>query len=236
MAEEKAKLWSSVGKKALMAVTGLLLVTFVIEHLLGNLLLFTTDPDPFNKYAYTLMSLGKLLIAVELVFLAFFILHMYSGLTVYLSKRKARPDSYRKSGNAGNPSKKTLSSTTMIISGLVLLVFVAIHLKTFKFGPNYTTFVDGVEMRDLYKLVYQTFAQPLYVFWYVLSMVILGLHLRHGVWSAFQSLGLHHHRFTPAIYTFALIFAVVWALGFIAMPIWIFFDPLNVRQDVLNLM
>lgn len=239
MAEEKARLWSSVGKKALMGLTGLLLVLFIIEHLLGNLMLFSPDPDPFNEYSHILVSLGDILIVVELGFLLFFILHIYSGVTVFIGKIKARPESYQKTTNSGPPSKKNISSTTMIYTGVVLLVFVAIHLKTFKYGPGiaegYVRDVQGVAMRDLYRLVYEVFQDPKYVIGYVLTMVLLGFHLRHGFWSAFQSLGLYHPRYTPIIYTIGFILAVVLAVGYLAMPIWVYFDPLDIRSK-LNLM
>ena len=228
MAAEKATIWSSVGKKALMGITGLLLITFVVEHLLGNLLLFSNDPEPFNKYSHFLLSLGNLLIAVELAFLAFFLFHIYSGVTVFVGKIKARPERYRKTSNSGAPSKKSFSSVTMIYTGIVLLVFVVIHLKTFKYGEYYSTTVGGVEMRDLYKLVYKTFEKPGYVIWYVLSMAVLGFHLRHGFWSAFQSLGIHHPRYTPIIFGFGIFLAVVLSAGFLILPVWIYLNPLGV--------
>jgi succinate dehydrogenase / fumarate reductase cytochrome b subunit len=232
MAGDKAGLWSSVGKKALMGLTGLLLVLFIIEHLLGNLLLFSSDPDPFNKYSHTLVSLGNILVVMELGFLAFFILHIWSGITVFIGKLQARPERYHKTANAGPPSRKNVSSVTMIYTGIVLFVFVAIHLKTFKYGPYYSTLVNGVEMRDLYRLVYEVFQDPKYVTGYVLTMALLGFHLRHGFWSAFQSLGLHHPRYTPIIYTIGIIAAVVLAVGYLAIPLWIYFDPFHVRMNL----
>ncbi|RMF70225.1 MAG: succinate dehydrogenase [Calditrichaeota bacterium] len=223
MSESSNKLWSSVGKKIIMAITGLAMVIFLIEHLSGNLLLFDKNPDPFNKYSHFLISFGDLLVVAELILLAFLIFHMISAISITLGKRKARPIGYVKHANAGGPSKKNISSTTMIYTGLLIFVFLAIHLKTFKYGPHYTTVVDGVEMRDLHKLVVEVFQKPGYVAWYVIAMVFLGFHLRHGFWSAFQSLGVNHPRYTPVIYSVGIILAVVLAVGFLGIPIWIFF-------------
>ncbi len=214
---------SSVGKKYVMGLTGLLMILFLIEHLSGNLLLFSKDPAPFNKYSDFLMSFGDILVIVELIFLAFLLFHVFSGITVALGKLKARPHGYAKTASAGAPSKKSFSSVTMIWTGLLTFVFIAIHLKTFKYGPHYTTMVDGVEMRDLHKLVMEVFLNPIYVIWYVGALTFLGFHLRHGFWSAFQSLGFNHPRYMPIIYTVGIILAIVIAVGFIGIPIWIYF-------------
>lgn len=215
--------WSSVGKKALMAVTGLAMIIFLVEHLTGNLLLFSKDPEPFNQYSHFLISLGWLIIAAEIILIAILIFHVLSGISVALGKKKARPVGYQKDANAGGASKKTIASTTMIYTGALLFVFLAIHLKTFKFGPYYPTTVDGVEMRNLHKLAMEVFQNPVYVAWYVVSMVLLGFHLRHGFWSAFQSLGVSHPRYTPIIYTVGIVIALVISVGFLGIPIWIYF-------------
>jgi succinate dehydrogenase / fumarate reductase cytochrome b subunit len=216
-------IWSSVGKKLVMAITGLAMIIFLIEHLSGNLLLFNKNPDPFNRYSHFLISFGSIIIVAELILIAILIFHIISGVSIALGKKNARPIGYKKTGNAGAPSKKTLSSKTMIYTGLLIFVFLAIHLKTFKFGPYYTTNVDGVEMRDLHRLVIEVFQKPGYVIWYVAAMVFLGFHLRHGFWSAFQSLGAYHPRYTPIIYAIGIILAIVLAVGFLGIPIWIYF-------------
>lgn len=214
---------SSVGKKLLMAITGLAMVIFLIEHLAGNLLLFSSDPAPFNEYSHFLLSFGWLLIVAELILIAILLFHMISAIQITLGKKKARPEDYVKKGNAGGASKKTVASSTMIWTGVIIFVFLIIHLKTFKFGPHYTTTVDGVVMRDLYTLVWEVFQKPLYVIWYVAALILLGFHLRHGFWSAFQSLGVHHPRYTPLIYGVGIFVAVILAVGFIGIPIYIFF-------------
>ncbi len=214
--------WSSVGKKIIMSLAGLVMILFLIEHLSGNLLLLSEDPTPFNEYSHFLTRFGWILIVTELFLLALFLLHVIAGITIYLRKLKARPEHYKKAASAGPPSRKNFSSTTMIYTGLLIFIFLAIHLKTFKYGPHYTTQVNGVVMRDLYRLVVEVFSKPGYVIWYVFVMVFLGFHLRHGFWSAFQSLGVNHPRYTPIIYAVGIIVAIVLAVGFLGIPIWVY--------------
>ncbi|NIR48149.1 succinate dehydrogenase cytochrome b subunit [candidate division KSB1 bacterium] len=221
-------LWSSVGKKVVMAITGLAMIIFLIEHLSGNLLLFNKNPEPFNKYSHFLISFGSILVVVELILVAILVFHMISGISIALGKRKARPSRYAKTGSAGGASKKTFSSMTMIYTGILLFVFVVIHLKTFKYGPGieegYVVATNGGEqIRDLHGLVYDVFQKPGYVIWYVVSMMFLGFHLRHGFWSAFQSLGAYHPRYMPIIYSVGIIVAIVLAVGFLGIPLWIYF-------------
>lgn len=220
-------IWSSVGKKFLMALTGLAMVIFLIEHLSGNLLLFSQNPDPYNQFSHFLIGLGWLLIAAELGLIAILLFHMISAIAISIGKKKARPVAYAKTGNAGEPSKKTFSSKTMIWTGLLTFVFIAIHLKTFKFGPaeaeGYVRTVDGVQMRDLHTLVWDVFQNPIYVAWYVGTLIFLGFHLRHGFWSAFQSLGVNHPRYTPIIYSVGILVAIIISVGFLGIPLWIYF-------------
>lgn len=213
---------SSVGKKFLMGLTGLMLIGFVTMHLLGNLLLFNDNPNLFNEYSHTLINLGALLYVVEAGLVLFFILHIYSGVSVYHTNKRARPDRYTVLKSTGHPSRQNISSRSMIVTGGVLGVFVVLHIITFKYGPYYTTTVDGVEMRDLYRLVREVFQNPLYVGWYVFAMILLGSHLRHGFWSAFQSLAFYHPRYTPIIYGTGVTLAVVLASGYVAIPVWIY--------------
>lgn len=215
-------LWSSVGKKYLMALTGLFFIFFLIEHVSGNLMLYSKNPDPYNQYTHFLTSFGSILYVIEVIMIAIFLVHIVSAVSIALGKRKARPVAYEKSGNAGGTSKKTFSSMTMIWTGLLTLVFVVIHIKTFKYGPHYIATVDGVEMRDMHRLVIEVFQNPIYVAWYVGALLFLGFHLRHGFWSAFQSLGVNHPRYSPLIYSVGIFLAVAIAAGFIGIPIWIF--------------
>lgn len=212
---------SSVGKKLLTGVTGLLLVTFVVGHLLGNLALFFSA-SAYNQIAYVIESLGPLTYAVEFGLLAIALIHAIIGIRIYLGKRQARPVDYAEYASAGDPSRQTLSSRTMIVSGLVLGVFLVVHLATFKFGPYYT--LPDSSHRDLARLVFETFHKPGYVAGYVVVLSILGLHLRHGIWSALQSVGVETR---PAVVAASAVMGGAIALGFIGLPLAIYFRLLG---------
>ena len=221
-------IWSSVGKKLINALTGLALVLFIIVHLIGNLKLLYGDPGPFNHYAHFYEALGVFLYVVELGLVAVFLFHALMGAAVWLDKRRARPVAYKKEANAGGPSKKTWSSKNMIITGLVLFVFTIIHLKHFKYGAGVAegyifTTESGDQVRDLYRLVIEGFSNIYVVIAYTVAMILLGFHLRHGFWSAFQSLGVQHPRLVPLIYTVGIIVAILLAVGFVFLPVYIYF-------------
>lgn len=214
---------SSVAKKLFNAITGIGLFLFVVVHLLENLLLLTGKPADYNRWTHFLESFGLVLLLIELVLAAFFLVHIWSALMVYWDKLKARPSGYSVYRSAGWTSRQTLSSQTMIYTGLVLLAFVVWHVITFRFGPYYETVIDGVPMRDLHRLVVEVFSNPVNVVFYVAVMVFLGFHLRHGFWSALQSLGAYHPRWTPIWYSGGVLVALVLALGFIVIPVWVYF-------------
>ncbi len=227
MALKASTWWSTLGKKLLMAATGLAMVGFLIGHLAGNLLLLAGDPEPYNAYSHFLISLGWVLIAIELVLLTILLVHVVAAISVSWTNRKSRQDRYQRYRTAGRSSKQNLASSTMVWTGVVLLVFTALHLYTFKYGPGeaegFVAEVEGEQVRDLYRLVIEVFQNPWYVLWYVGAMTFMGFHLRHGFWSAFQSLGVHHPRYTPLIYTAGILLAVVLGVGFLLIPVWIFF-------------
>lgn len=213
---------SPIGKKIITGVTGLGLTVFVLWHMAGNLILFTS-PQAYNQLAHFLNSLGILLYGFELILLGLVIFHVAIAIAIQLNKQQARPIDYNQFKSAGKPSKQTISSRTMLVSGLVLLVFLVVHLLNFKFGTYYPTIIKGVEMRDLARLVIEKFHNRAYAFSYAGVMVLLGLHLRHGIWSAFQSLGAMNARLSPVIYALGLVFAVAIALGFLVLPLAIYF-------------
>jgi succinate dehydrogenase / fumarate reductase cytochrome b subunit len=115
----------------------------------------------------------------------------------------------------------------MLITGMVLLGFLALHLATFKFGVYYSTMINGVEMRDLSSLVIEKFHNPVYAFGYAGVMIVLALHLRHGIWSAWQSIGVLNSKISSVVYAIALILAILIAIGFIVLPLAIYFKLLN---------
>jgi len=222
----KLALWSSVGKKIVTGITGLALVVFLIEHLYSNLLYFSSDSDAYNENAHFLTSLD-LVYVLELGLLTFFVVHIIVGVSIYLRKRKARPDGYATYRSAGKPSRQSLSSRTMIVTGLVLLVFLVIHIISFKYGPGieegFVVTINGEPVRDLKRLLEEKFQHPVYAFGYPFVMILLGFHLRHGIWSAFQSLGAMSPRLTPVVYTLGGVLAVLIAVGFLVLPLLIFF-------------
>ncbi|MGB3612708.1 MAG: succinate dehydrogenase cytochrome b subunit [Elainellaceae cyanobacterium] len=208
---------SPLGKKLLTGITGLGLVAFVVVHLLGNLTLFFST-SAYNQLAYILETLGPITYLIELLLLAVALLHIHIGTKIYIGKRRARPVNYAEYRSAGKPSRQSLSSQTMIVSGLLLGVFLVFHVATFKFGPYYE--LPESAHRDLSRLVFETFHKPAYTAGYVIVMGVLGLHLRHGLWSAMQSLGV---ATKPSAYAASAMLGGAIALGFIGLPLSIYF-------------
>lgn len=209
---------SSVGTKILIGVTGLALVLYLAIHVAGNAMVFF-GPAFFNKYAYTLES-NPLIPVIEIGLLLIFLIHVYKAVAMFFGNQQARPVGYQEKRYAGPPSRKTLASSTMIFSGLWLLIFVIVHVKAFRYGVEYEWAEGG---RDLYRLEMDNFHNPLVVAFYVVSMLIVGAHLWHGFSSAFQSLGADNPRWTPRILLAGRAFAVVVAGGFIVIALWAHF-------------
>jgi len=206
----------SIIKKQVMAITGLLLCGFLVTHLMGNFLIFVGD-RAFNTYAHTLIT-NPLLIPAELILLGIFLLHLFLALKLTWENKNARPIDYYMKKDTGRGA--TFASNTMPYTGLIILVFLVYHLINFKYGTHYTINYDGVEMRDLYKLLVEYFASPMNIALYELSMIAVGLHVSHGFWSAFQSLGFNHPRYNKPLECFSTLFGVVIALGYMSLPIY----------------
>lgn len=210
---------TTVGSKFLVALTGLLLVGFLIGHLAGNLLILLGG-DKFNAYGHALIT-NPLVVPAELALIALLLVHMGKAIAHVLRGRSARPEAYAKKAWAGGPSRKSWASTTMALSGIFLLAFLIVHIATFKFGPYYASAEAGV--RDLQRLVVEIFKNPLYAAGYVVAMGIVGMHLRHGVSSAFQSLGLMTNGVWAArLLNLGLFLAVIIAGGFALIPVWVY--------------
>ena len=214
-------------QKYLMAVSGLGMVGFVITHLLGNLLLYRSEGTAFNNYAHSLEGLGGLLYLAEYGLLGIAILHVIVAVTLTLKKRRARSTGYAMVRSKGGESKSNLSSRYMAITGTVLLIFIVLHVIHFKFGPGiaegYTVDIKGDTARDLHRYVVEEFQKPVYVALYMSVMVFLGFHIRHGFWSAFQSLGTNAPRYSKAIYAVGIALAFLLSIGFLGIPLWIYF-------------
>ncbi|MEL6381538.1 MAG: succinate dehydrogenase cytochrome b subunit [Cyanobacteria bacterium J06626_18] len=212
---------SSIGKKLITGMTGLGLALFVLIHMMGNLLMFVGH-DAYNAYAYWLERLGPLLWAVELGLLAVVLVHAVTGIHIFWRRSQSRSVGYTTYASRGKPSMQSLSSRTMIITGVVLGSFLVTHLLAFKFGTYYTTTLAGQEVRDIARLVVEKFQKPTYTFSYVGVMVLLGFHLRHGIWSALQSLGAMAKSVRMTVYGLSLVVAGVIATGFLVLPLAIY--------------
>jgi succinate dehydrogenase / fumarate reductase cytochrome b subunit len=202
-------LGSSIGKKLMMAVTGLSFVFFLLAHLAGNLTI-TAGADAFNGYAARLHALGPVLTVAELVLLGFFLVHVCCGLYLFWQNFRARPERYCVDRRAGG---RTLASAMMPYTGLAILFFVLWHLLQFHF-------VDKSHV-TIFALVSGAFSDPLTVVTYVAAMGVVGLHVSHGFWSLFQTLGLNHPRWMPAVRSASPLLALGLALGFGFLPIYL---------------
>lgn len=221
-------LTSQVGRKLLTGITGVLLVLYLIAHLSGNLALLSPDQDAFNKYGAFLHGFGALFYLIEISLALVILIHAYIGIAIARRKAQARKQGYEVYNSKGKPSKQSVSSRTMIITGSVLLIFIIIHVIQFRFGPGieagYVSMIDGEEVHDLRRITYETFQNIGWVIFYVGVMLLLLFHLRHGIWSALQSLGAMRPRYSPVIYSLALILGVLLAIGFLFLPVWIYLN------------
>jgi succinate dehydrogenase cytochrome b subunit len=215
MASRNGLFSSSVGTKIVIGITGVALAVYLLIHIAGNMMVFF-GPAAFNRYAYTLEG-NPLLPIIELGLLLVFLIHIFKTVRMFLANQGLRPIRYAQKKYAGRPSRKTFASSTMIVSGLWLLAFLIVHVKTFRFGVEQEWPAGG---RDLYLLEMQAFTSPLVVGFYVISMIIVGSHLWHGVSSAFQSLGLDEPAWTRFILPAGKAIAVLIAAGFIVIAVW----------------
>lgn len=230
---------SSVGRKVIAAISGIALMGFIVVHLAGNLTLLVPDGgEMFNKYAHKLHSLGPLLWVARAGLLAFFLGHVVTAIGVRLDEKRARPEGYAMRESKGGPSKQTWSSRSMLVTGIVILLFVPFHVWMFTLnqGADHAKIVHhGVEMKDVYLAVVTGFSDPVKAWAYVAVMALLGFHLRHGFWSSFQSLGALNAKCLPAAYTAGLLFALLMAVGFLLLPLYMLYfgpDPATLRAAV----
>lgn len=222
-------LQTTIGRKILTGLTGIFLTLFLVAHLSGNLSLLLPDGgEAFNRYAEFLHNLGPLLWIAEIILVILFLTHAYIGISIYINKKKARPVNYSYYKSQGGPSKQNFASRSMLISGSIILLFVILHVMHFKyhlFSPEtYMTSYDGAEMVDLAKHVEVAFLNPWIVAAYSFVMILIGVHLKHGVWSAFISLGAKNPKVTPVLYVIGGVVAVLLAAGFLLLPLYIYIN------------
>ena len=204
-------MFTSIGKKFLMALTGLIFCSFLAVHLAGNLTLYAGG-DFFNAYAEKLHMLGKLITIAEWGLVIFALIHVVTGLLLFYQNFTARPVRYKVDKWAGG---RTWGSATMPYTGVLLLIFIIFHLVNFHFADR--------SQLTLYQIVSAAFAKPDYVIIYVVAMLVAALHVSHGFWSAFQTIGANHPKYMPLIRGAGIVFSVAVAVGFGFIPVYISF-------------
>lgn len=215
---------SSVGRKQIMGAAGIALYGFLLVHLLGNVGLLA-GAERFNKYGHLLLHhLAEIIIPAEIFLTAAFIVHVVLAIQLKLENKAARPVGYEAKGHHG---RKTRYSMTMMLTGIVLLLFVIIHIAHFRLGAvtgAVTVTYDGVEMRDLYATSMEAFALWWYTLAYVAVFLLLFSHLAHGVQSSVQTLGFNHPKYRGIVRWGSRGYAVLISGGFSFLAIWAFFQ------------
>lgn len=202
---------SSIGKKFIMAVTGVCLLLFLIVHFIGNMTLFVGE-EAFNGYVKILDSIKPLIRVIEVILALIFVLHIFSGVRLWYQNKQAKPIGYAVNANSKN---STLFSRTMFITGSIIFIFLWLHLQTvwtkFNFGPHEANY---------FNILVEWFQKPWYSIIYVIAVFLLGMHLNHGFQSAFQTFGWNHNKYTPLINALATIYSIIMAAGFASIPIY----------------
>lgn len=218
---------STIGRKVIMSLTGLFLITFLIVHVSGNMLLFKNDGgEAFNLYA-EFMTTSPLVRLLSIILYSGLILHIVYSIILTSINRSARPVGYK----LAHPNQNsTWRSRNMGLLGTIIFVFLVIHLRTFwyemHFGDVPVENYGGVEVKNLYAVVVEAFSQWWYVLFYLLALVGLAYHLAHGFWSAFQTLGMSHKKYTPFIKSLGLWFSILISVLFAAMPVYFYVQSL----------
>jgi succinate dehydrogenase / fumarate reductase cytochrome b subunit len=216
---------SSIGKKQIVAASSLVLILFVIGHLFGNLWIYG-GPQAFNGYAEKLAHLRPALNVFEAILLLIFLIHIHVTSLLVLENIRARSRGYLVQKTKMN---RSLSSRLMPYTGTIILAFVIWHIKDFTFtdhlGPR--SMIHGKSL-GLYGVVYNSFTNPVHSLLYIIAIICVGFHLDHGVQSFCQTFGLNHPKYTPMLYKFSRMFAIIITLGFCSIPIYVFIDFMRV--------
>ncbi|MFN0151085.1 MAG: succinate dehydrogenase cytochrome b subunit [bacterium] len=208
---------SSIGLKFVMAATGVGLFGFVVVHLFDNLIIFG-GPDMINGFAHWLHELGPLLWVLRIGLIVMVLAHIVSSVKLTEKNRAARPVPYAHDATV----RATWTSRTMLASGMMVLAYVVYHLLHFTFrttNPEYSNLVDAHGRFDVYTMVVTSFRQPLITLTYTVAMVLLGMHLNHGIASFFQTLGFNHPKYTPLIQKGGPVLGALIVIGYISIPI-----------------
>jgi succinate dehydrogenase / fumarate reductase, cytochrome b subunit len=220
---------SSLGRKLIMALTGLFLILFLVVHLAGNLqLLLPDEGKSFNLYAAN-MANNPLIRIVSILNFVFILLHVIYSILLTRRNKKARPVGYAENNSSSN---STWASKNMGLLGTILFIFILVHLRGFfyelKFGnPAMVTYEGIGEFHNAYEIVRVAYTNILYVAFYVVSMGFLAFHLSHGFASAFQTLGLNHAKYSPTIKKVGLGFAILIPALYALIPLVMYFQSSN---------
>ncbi len=225
---KRGVLRSSILRKQIVAITGLLMSGFIFAHLAGNLLIFL-GPGAFNGYSDKLHEMPEVLWLARVGLIAAFLIHITFTILLTLENWQAQPSRYAVSATKSEEGL-TFAKRTMIYSGLLILFFVGFHLADFTFADKegaaslvQLSGQEGVPPANLklYGLVWNSFLNPWRAVMYIVVMICLGLHLTHGIQSLFQSLGLYEETLTPRLRRLSIILGILAAAGFSSVPIFI---------------
>lgn len=200
---------TSIGKKLIMAVTGLSFICFLMAHLAGNLTLYG-GKNAFNSYAERLHTFGPIITIIELGLLFLIVMHVLTGSVLFYQNILARPIRYKVYKSAGG---RSLGSATMPYSGFIILAFIIFHLINFHFVDKTGT--------TIFQIVAEAFANPLYIIIYIASMIVLAIHISHAFWSLFQTIGADHPKYTPVIRIAGIVISLIFAVGFGFLPVYV---------------
>lgn len=209
---------SSIGRKWIVALTGLALFGFVVGHLIGNLQMFLGSPEPINRYGAFLQGLGELLWAIRLGLLAMLVLHVVFTIKLRMENRAARPVNYA----VTNRRATTFAARWMLLSGLMVLCFIIFHLLHFtvqSVDPSYLTLKDQHGRHDVYRMVIKGFSNPYVSAFYIVAVGLLAMHLNHGIASLFQTLGLNSGKLRPLWEKGGPAFSWLLFIGYASIPV-----------------
>ena len=222
---------SSIGKKVIVALTGLVLVGFICGHLLGNLQIFL-GPEYINSYAEKLRSLGVFLWVIRAFLLVTVLLHIWFTISLTIDNRRARPIGYKKKKNV----KATFASRSMALSGLVLVAFILYHIAHFTVRVTDPRFqllkADPLNRYDVFSMMVYGFQNPIVTGCYVIAMFLLALHLSHGSSSFFQSLGFNDKQMAPRLAWGGRIFAWLIFVGYTSIPVAVLLGYIKPAQTL----
>ena len=212
---------SSIVRKFIMALSGLFLIIFLITHLVINSLTLASSKDLFNEAAH-FMATNPIIYAMQYVLALGFIIHIGMGVKLTIQNKRARSQEYVYNKMSKNTD---LSSRSMIVSGGLVIVFLALHLRDYFYQMKFVGLPEGTTDYDL---VVNLFTNPYYTAVYVIAFIVLGVHLNHGFKSAFQSMGANHKKYNPLIKTVSTVYSIVIALGFSTIAIFHFINQSSI--------